>query len=285
MKGLLILGRSGQLAQALSHLAPDATVWGRAEADLSDPQAVAARVGTLRPAAIINASAYTAVDRAETETEAATVLNAHTPGVMARLAADLGIPFLHVSTDYVFDGSGDQPRDEDAPVAPLGVYGRTKLEGERQVAAAGGQWAVLRTSWVFSADGTNFVRTMLRLGAEREALSVVADQVGGPTEAGRIAAALLDMTRQMQADRDKGGLYHFAGAPDVSWADFARAIFARAGLSCVVRDIPGSDYPTPARRPANSRLDCSRIEGDFGMDRPDWRDDLDRVLNQLGYPA
>lgn len=285
MKGLLILGRSGQLAQALTRLAPEATVWGRAEADLSDPQAVAARVRTLRPVAIINASAYTAVDRAEAEIEAATVLNAHGPGVMARVAADLGIPFLHVSTDYVFDGSGDQPRDEDAPVAPLGVYGRTKLEGERQVAAAGGQWAVLRTSWVFSADGTNFVRTMLRLGAEHEAISVVADQVGGPTEAGRIAAALLDMTRQMRADRDKGGLYHFAGAPDVSWADFARAIFARAGLFCAVRDIPGSDYPTPARRPANSRLDCSRIERDFGIDRPDWRDDLDRVLKQLGYPA
>lgn len=283
MNGLLVLGKSGQLAQALARLAPDATIWGRAEADLSDPQAVVPRVRALRPQAIINASAYTAVDRAETEVEAATVLNATAPGLMARAAADLGIPFLHVSTDYVFDGSGDTARSEDAPTAPLGVYGRTKLEGEGQVAAAGGQWAVMRTSWVFSPDGANFVRTMLRLGAERDRIGVVADQTGGPTEASRIAAALLDMARQMRGNPKKGGLYHYSGAPDVSWADFSRAIFDRAGLACAVHDIPASDYPTPARRPANSRLDCSRIARDFGIARPDWRVDLDRVLNQLGY--
>lgn len=285
MKGLLILGKSGQLAQALARHAPDATFWGRAEADLSQPDAVAAMVRDLRPVAMVNASAYTAVDRAEADAEAALILNATAPAVLAQAAADLGIPFLHVSTEYVFDGSGDQPRAEDATTAPLGVYGRTKLEGERQVAAAGGQWAVMRTSWVFSPDGGNFVKTMLRLGAERDRINVVADQVGGPTEAGRIAAALLDMARQMLADRQKGGLYHFAGAPDASWADFARAIFARAHLDCVVHDIPARDYPTPARRPANSRLDCSRIARDFGIARPDWRADLDHVLNQLGYPS
>lgn len=174
MNGLLVLGRSGQLAQALARLAPDATFRGRAEADLSDPQAVVAGIRDLRPGAIINASAYTAVDKAETDEVAAGMLNA--------------------------------ARSEDAATAPLGVYGRTKLDGERQVAAAGGQWAVLRTSWVFSADGANFVKTMLRLGAERDQLNVVADQTGGPTEAGRIAAALLTMTRQMLADPQKGGL-------------------------------------------------------------------------------
>lgn len=283
MTDLLVLGRSGQLARALARRAPEATFWGRAEADLSDPGAVADRVRALRPGAVILAAAHTAVDRAETEIEAATVLNATAPGLLARAAADLGVPFLHVSTDYVFDGSGDAPRAEDAPPAPLGVYGRTKLEGERRVAAAGGQWAVLRTSWVFSPDGANFVTTMLRLGAERDRIDVVADQIGGPTEAGRIAAALLDMAGQMRADPGKGGLYHFAGAPDTSWADFARAVMARAGLSCAVHDIPSRDYPTPARRPANSRLDCSRIARDFGIDRPDWRDDLDGVLKQLGY--
>jgi dTDP-4-dehydrorhamnose reductase len=283
MTGLLVLGKSGQLAQALVRLAPDATFWGRAEADLSDPQAVAARIRDLRPTAIINASAHTAVDRAETEIEAATVLNATAPGAIARAAAEEDIPFLHVSTDYVFDGSGERARSEDAPTAPLGVYGRTKLAGEEQVEAAGGQWAVMRTSWVFSADGANFVKTMLRLGAERDEITVVADQVGGPTEAGRIAQALLEMARQMLADPAKGGLYHFAGAPDVSWADFARATFARAGLSCRVRDIPSSDYPTPARRPANSRLDCTRIAQDFGIGRPDWRADLGLVLKHLGY--
>lgn len=285
MNGLLVLGKSGQLAQALARLAPGATIWGRADADLNDPQLVMERIHNLRPQAIINASAYTAVDRAEVEIEAARVLNATAPGLLARTAAELGIPFLHVSTDYVFDGSGDAARTEDAPTGPLGVYGRTKLEGEGQVAAAGGQWAVMRTSWVFSPDGANFVKTMLRLGAERDTITVVADQIGGPTEASRIAQALLEMARQMQADRGKGGLYHFAGAPDVSWADFARAIFQRAGLDCAVRDIPGSAYPTPARRPGNSRLDCSRIARDFGIARPDWRADLDRVLNQLGYPT
>lgn len=283
MTGLLVLGKSGQLAQALVRLAPDAAVWGRAEADLSDPQAAARRIRALRPQAIINASAYTAVDRAETEIEAATVLNATAPGVLARTAADLGVPFLQVSTDYVFDGSGNAPRAEDAPTAPLGIYGQTKLEGEGLVAAAGGQWAVMRTSWVFSADGANFVKSMLRLGSERDRINVVADQIGGPTEAGRIASALLEMARQMQADRSKGGLYHFAGAPDVSWAEFARAILGRAGLACTVGDISTRDYPTPARRPANSRLDCSRIARDFGIARPDWRADLDQVLKQLGY--
>lgn len=283
MNGLLVLGKTGQLAQALTRQAPGATFWGRAEADLADPQPVADRIRDLRPRAIINASAYTAVDKAETDVAAAEMLNATAPGLLAKAAADLDIPFLHVSTDYVFDGSGEGARAEDATTAPLGVYGQTKLDGEGRVAAAGGQWAVLRTSWVFSPDGANFVKTMLRLGAERDSLNIVADQVGGPTEAGRIAAALLEMSRQMLADRRKGGLYHFAGAPDVSWADFARAIFVRAGLSCRVRDIPASDYPTPARRPANSRLDCSRIARDFGIERPDWRGDLDHVLRKLGY--
>lgn len=283
MKGLLVLGRSGQLAQALARQAPEAIFWGRAEADLTDPGPVAARIKELRPSAIINASAYTAVDRAETDVVAARMLNATAPGVVAQAAADLRVPFLHVSTDYVFDGTGDAPRAEDAATAPLGVYGQTKLEGERQVAAAGGQWAVLRTSWVFSPDGANFVKTMLRLGAERDAITVVADQIGGPTEAGSIAAALLTMARRMQDDPARSGLYHFAGAPDTNWAGFAREIFRRAGLACRVQDIPASDYPTPARRPANSRLDCSRIAQDFGIDRPDWRADLDLVLKHLGY--
>lgn len=283
MKDLLVLGKSGQLAQALARLAPDATFWGRAEGDLADAPRVAARLRDLRPCAVIMAAAHTAVDHAEADARAATALNATAPGLLARAAADLRIPFLHVSTDYVFDGSGDVARNEDAPPAPLGVYGQTKLDGERLVAASGGQWAILRTSWVFSPDGGNFVKTMLRLGAERDRIDVVADQIGGPTEAGRIAAALLDMARQMRADPSRSGLYHFAGAPDTSWADFAREIMARAGLPCAVRDIASRDYPTPARRPANSRLDCRRIARDFGIDRPDWRDDLDRVLRHLGY--
>ncbi len=255
---------------------------GRDRADLTDPAACAALIRAARPRAVINAAAYTAVDRAETDPDTARLVNADAPAAMAQACADLGIPFLHISTDYVFDGSGDQPRAEDAPTAPLGVYGATKLAGEQGVAAAGGTWAVMRTSWVFSAHGANFVKTMLRLGAERDRLTVVADQIGGPTPAADIAAACLRMIRVMRDRPDTtGGIYHFAGTPDASWADFARQIMAQAGLAAQVADIPSSDYPTPAARPLNSRLDCGRIARDFGIARPDWRAGLTRVLDQL----
>lgn len=281
MTDLLIFGRTGQVALELARLAPDARFLGRDEADLADPAACAASILAARPAAVINAAAYTAVDRAESDQGTARLVNAEAPGAMARACAELGIPLVHVSTDYVFDGSGAAARAENAPTGPLGVYGQTKLDGERLIAAAGGQWAVMRTSWVFSAHGTNFVRTMRRLGAERGRLTIVADQVGGPTPAADIAAALLAMARAMIADPSKGGTYHFAGAPDVSWADFAREIFTRSGLSPQVVDIPTSAYPTPARRPLNSRLDCSAISRDFGIPRPDWREGLDRVIQEL----
>ena len=278
---ILVFGKTGQVALELARIAPEARFVGRDEADLTNPAACAAQILAVRPAAVIHAAAYTAVDRAESDAGTARLVNAAAPGAMARACADLGIPFLHVSTDYVFDGSGEAPRAEDAPTGPLGVYGQTKLDGERAIAAAGGQWAVMRTSWVFSAHGANFVKTMRRLGAERDRLTVVADQVGGPTPAADIAAALLVMARAMIADPAKGGTYHFAGAPDVSWAGFAREIFARSGLSAEVGDIPTSAYPTPARRPLNSRLDCAAISRDFGIARPDWRKGLDRVIQEL----
>lgn len=281
MSGLLIFGRTGQVARELARLAPEAQFAGRDEADLTRPDDCAALIRARTPAAVINAAAYTAVDRAESEPDVARLVNRDAPEAMAVACAGLGIPFVHVSTDYVFDGSGDAPRHESDTTGPIGVYGTTKLEGERAIAAAGGQWAVLRTSWVFSAHGTNFVKTMRRLGAERDRLTIVADQIGGPTPAADIAAALLEMARQMQADPSKGGIYHFAGAPDVSWADFARAIFARSGLSPVVEDIPTSAYPTPARRPLNSRLDCTAITRDFGIARPDWRTGLAAVITEL----
>lgn len=281
MSGLLIFGRTGQVARELARLAPEAQFAGRDEADLTRPDDCAALIRARTPAAVINAAAYTAVDRAESEPDVARLVNRDAPEAMAVACAGLGIPFVHVSTDYVFDGSGDAARRESDPTGPIGVYGTTKLEGERAIAAAGGQWSVLRTSWVFSAHGTNFVKTMRRLGAERDRLTIVADQIGGPTPAADIAAALLEMARQMQADPSKGGIYHFAGAPDVSWADFAREIFARSGLSPVVEDIPTSAYPTPARRPLNSRLDCTAITRDFGIARPDWRTGLAAVITEL----
>lgn len=281
MSNILVFGRNGQVARELARIAPDARFLGRDEADLTDPATCAAAIGHAGPSAVINAAAYTAVDRAETDAETARLVNAEAPGAMASVCAGLDIPFVHISTDYVFDGAGRDARREDAATGPLGVYGATKLAGEQAISAAGGRWAILRTSWVFSAHGQNFVKTMRRLGAERARLAIVADQIGGPTPAADIAAAVLTMTRAMMADRSLGGIYHFAGAPDVSWADFARAIFARSGLTPEVEDIPTSAYPTPARRPANSRLDCTAITRDFGIPRPDWRAGLDRVIEEL----
>ena len=276
---VLVFGQTGQVARELQRLLPDATYLGRDRADLSDSAACAVAIAGGTWDAVINAAAWTAVDKAEAEEVAATVVNGAAPGAMARACAARDIPFLHVSTDYVFDGSGDRAFAVDGPTAPLGAYGRSKLAGEREVQAAGGRWLILRTSWVFSAHGSNFVKTMLRLGAERESLNVVADQIGGPTPAADIAAALVTMARAMAAGQ-AGGIQHFSGAPDVSWADFARAIMAGAGLSCRIEDIPSSAYPTPARRPLNSRLDCSALRA-FGLSRPDWRVGLSDVLKEI----
>lgn len=200
---------------------------------------------------------------------------------MAEVCAARGIPLVHISTDYVFDGSGDAPWRPDDAVAPINAYGRTKLAGEEAVRAAGGTHAILRTSWVVSAHGANFVKTMLRLGAERDALSIVADQIGGPTPARDIAAACLSIAEQLITDPAKSGTYHYAGQPPVNWADFARTIFACAGLDCTVTDIPSRDYPTPAARPLNSRLDCADTETIFGLSAPDWRAGLDAILKEL----
>lgn len=278
---ILVFGETGQVARELAGQG-GVTCVGRDAADLADPAGCAAMIRDRRPIAVINAAAYTAVDRAEEEEALATVINGDSPGAMARECAALSIPFVHISTDYVFDGSGDAPWRPDDATGPLGAYGRSKLAGERAVAAAGGTWAVLRTSWVVSAHGANFVKTMLRLGAERDVLRVVADQVGGPTPARDIAAACLRVAETLIAAPDKGGLYHFAGSPDVSWAGFARAIMEAAGRNCRIEEVGSAEYPTPAARPANSRLDCSRFETVFDMKRPDWRVGLQAILKDLG---
>jgi len=287
---VILFGRSGQVATELIRQAEPAGVTldviDRAQVDLSDPEAVTQTLEARITGsdAVINAAAWTAVDAAEADEAAARAVNAESPGVMAQVCARAGVPFLHVSTDYVFDGTGDSARDESAATAPLSAYGRTKLEGEEAVRAADGAHAILRTSWVFSAHGANFVKTMLRLGAERDHLNVVADQIGGPTPAADIAAALLVMARAM-AEGAPGGTFHFAGAPDTSWAGFAREIMVRADRDCTIGEIATSDWPTPATRPLNSRLDCSRIDAAFGIPRPDWRAGLDAVLKELGETA
>ena len=281
---LLVFGSTGQVARELQRRAPEAVYLGRDQADLADPAACAAQISARRPTAVINAAAWTAVDRAEAEEAAATVVNAAAPGAMAQACTALGIPFLHVSTDYVFDGSGDRPWQPDDPVAPIGAYGRSKLAGEQAVRAAGGTFAVLRTSWVFSAHGANFVKTMLRLGQDRPVLRVVADQIGGPTPAGDIAAALIAMTARMTQGQP-GGIHHFGGSPAISWAGFARDIFALAQMDVAVEDIPSDAYPTPARRPLNSRLDGATLAADFAITPPDWRAGLAAVIAELKETA
>ena len=278
---ILVFGKNGQVARELAAL-DGVTCLDRAAADLSDPAACAAAIEQHAPDAVINAAAYTAVDKAESEEPEAQVINGDAPGAMARACAALNIPLVHISTDYVFAGDGTTPWQPSDETGPLGAYGRTKLAGEIAVRAAGGTHAILRTSWVVSAHGNNFVKTMLRLGAERDALTIVADQIGGPTGAREIAAACHTMAQQLGADPDKSGTYHFAGGPDCSWADFAREIFAQAGMSCDVTDIPTSDFPTPAVRPPNSRMDCSLTQATFGVQRPQWKASLATILNDLG---
>lgn len=278
---ILVFGKTGQVATELQTLLPEATFLGRSEADLTDPLVCGRKIREIEPEAVINAAAYTAVDKAEGDPLVATFVNAAAPTEMAATCADLEIPFVHISTDYVFDGAGDAPFSSDHPTGPLCVYGATKLEGENGVRAAGGSFAILRTSWVFSAHGGNFVKTMIRLAETRDKLTVVADQVGGPTPARDIAKACVSIVDQLKTDSNRAGTYHFSGAPDVSWADFAREIFAQAGKVMEVEDIPTSAFPTPTVRPANSRMNCETTKAVFGIDRPDWKAGLADVLKEL----
>ncbi|WP_298976304.1 dTDP-4-dehydrorhamnose reductase [uncultured Roseobacter sp.] len=277
---VLVFGKTGQVATELARF-DGVTCLGRDQADLTDPGTCEAIIAETDADAVINAAAYTAVDKAEDDRDTAMIVNAMAPTAMAAAAAARDLPFVQISTDYVFAGGGTAPWQPENETGPLGVYGQSKLGGERGVTGAGGRHAILRTSWVFSAHGNNFAKTMLRLGAERDSLSIVGDQIGGPTPARDIAAACMTMAQALKEDATKTGTYHFSGAPDVSWADFAREIFAQADLTVDVTDIPTADYPTPATRPLNSRLDCSTTAAIFGIPQPDWRAGLAAVLADL----
>ena len=283
---VLVFGHSGQVATELCALDSEAiqiTALARADADLTDPAACAAAIDAHAPDAVINAAAYTAVDKAESDADTAQIINADAPAAMARACVARDIPFVSISTDYVFSGTGDTPWAPADPTDPQSVYGRTKRDGEVAIVKVGGRYAVLRTSWVVSAHGNNFVKTMLRLGAEREALTIVADQIGGPTGAAEIARACIKIAKTLVSEPEKSGIHHFAGAPDTNWADFARAIFDAAKIPCAVTNIPSSDYPTPAKRPLNSRMNCSVTEAALGIPRPDWRESLTHILTQLDF--
>ncbi|MGF6692111.1 dTDP-4-dehydrorhamnose reductase [Metapseudomonas resinovorans] len=284
---ILITGNNGQVAQELQlALAGKAEViaLGREQLDLANPERVRQHVRAQAPDLLINAAAYTAVDQAENEPEAAFAINATAPGVLAEEAAALGIPLFHYSTDYVYDGSKAGLYNEDDPTHPLGVYGSSKLAGEQAVQAVGGQHLILRTSWVYSLHGRNFLLTMQRLLQEREELRVVDDQVGAPTWAGSIAEATLQLMDQWQAGNQHWGVYHLTNQGETSWFGFASAIAEQlkaAGKPCArLVAIPSSEYPTPAKRPLNSRLDGSKLQRDWQVALPDWRVALAECLRR-----
>jgi dTDP-4-dehydrorhamnose reductase len=286
---LLVLGAGGQVGHELSRLAWPAdyrvAAFDRAGVDITRKEAVSAALGRERPGIVINAAAYTAVDRAESEPDAAWAGNCAGPGHLAAACQAAGIPLIHISTDYVFDGSKQGPYREDDPVDPLGVYGQSKEAGDRAVRETLAEHVILRTAWVYSAHGHNFVKTMLRVAAERPVLRVVADQIGSPTSAGDIASAIAAIVRRITAGDRQWGAYHFAGGGAVSWHGFAEAIFELAapwrGAPPQVEAITTADYPTPARRPANSVLDCRHIGEVFGIVPRPWREALAEVIGEL----
>ena len=287
---VLVLGGAGQVGLELQRLAAGSGLGcvapTRAELDLLDEAAVRAAVSSRPFACVINAAAYTAVDKAESDRDAAWAVNAEVPARLAAATAAAGIPLVHVSTDYVFDGGKAAAYEVDDPVAPLGVYGASKEAGERGVRAGNPRHAVVRTAWVVSPHRANFVKTMLRLAAERPALRVVDDQHGTPTVAADLAGALLAVARRLATDpAAPAGTFHFANAGETTWCGLARETLAlsasRGGPSVPVEGIATSDYPTPARRPANSRLSTARITADYGIVPRDWRTALADVVAAL----
>ncbi len=292
---LVLFGKGGQVGWELQRsLAPLGEVVALDfdsrdfHADFSHPAALAETVRALRPDVIVNAAAHTAVDKAESEPAMAARLNAEGPRVLATQAAALGAWLVHYSTDYVFDGSGTLPRDENAPTAPLSVYGRTKLEGEDHIRASGCKHLILRTSWIYAARGGNFARTMLKLACERDALSVIDDQIGAPTGADLLADVTAHALRSVQAQPQLGGTYHAVAAGETSWHAYARFVieWARArGLPVkvatdAISPVPTSAYPTPARRPLNSRLATDKLSEAFGLSMPIWQTGVERMLTE-----
>lgn len=291
MAKFLVTGANGQVGHCLVKQlqAKGADVLGvdRDQLDITDKTAVENCFKFYQPDVVINAAAHTAVDRAENEVALSEAINVQGPRYLAEAACKQGAMILHISTDYVFDGEGTHAYKENDATAPQGVYGRTKLAGEQAVLAANPKAIVLRTAWVFGKHGNNFVKTMLRLGKERDTLGVVSDQFGGPTYAGDIAAALIEIAEQLLRGSSAYGVYHFTGYPYVSWYEFAEAIFAQAEKANIlekrpqVNPIKTSDYPTPAKRPANSRLDLSKIQAVFGIQPSDWQAALNHIQAYL----
>jgi dTDP-4-dehydrorhamnose reductase len=293
---VLMLGCNGQvgweLQRALSPLgeliACDFDSAAALRADFTQPTSVGELVDRVRPDVIVNSAAHTAVDKAESEPALARDINATTPGVIADRARALGALLVHYSTDYVFDGSGDQPRDENAATRPLSVYGKTKLEGEQVIQASGCRHLILRTSWVYAARGHNFIKTMLRLAAERDALSVISDQIGAPTGADLLADVTAQTIMQLSAGRGETGLFHCVASGHTSWFDYARYVIdwgRQQGLPIkvapeAIRPVPTESYRTPAQRPRNSRLSTEKLQRAFSLTLPPWQQGVERMLRE-----
>lgn len=286
---ILLLGKGGQVGWELQRaLAPlgHITAHDVDTADFTQPDQVAAIVRAVQPQVIVNAAAHTAVDKAESEPDVARLINAATPGALAKEAAQLNALLVHYSTDYVFDGSGHAPRDENAPTAPLSVYGQTKLEGEQQIIASGCRHLIFRTSWVYAARGGNFAKTMLRLAAERDQLKVINDQIGSPTGADLLADVTAHAVRAAHGNPALAGLYHLVADGETSWYDYARYVieWARKHGQAVrvqpedIIPVPTTEYPTPAKRPLNSRLTTAKLKQAFGLQLPHWQQGVERML-------
>ena len=288
---MLVTGANGQLGRSLVEAAsgPSATgirlvALGREQLDVTRPDTITAALDVHEPGVVVNCAAYTEVDKAESEEQQAFAVNAEGAGALAASCASCDIPLIHVSTDFVFDGEKAEPYVEADNTRPASVYGRTKLEGETRIAAACSRHIILRTAWVHSPFGQNFIATMLRLGRTRAEIPVVDDQLGSPTYAPHLAAAILEIARQILGE-PQWGVYHIAGTGETSWCGLAREIFAQSekhgGPIARIRPISTADYPTPARRPANSRLDCTALKTGFGITLPDWREGVEACVARL----
>ena len=288
---LLVTGSKGQLVTALLERSAadgiDIVPLGRPQLDLAEPATIGPAIAATKPDAIISAAAYTAVDKAQSERELAFAVNATGAGAVAAAAAQLDVPVIHISTDYVFNGASPRPYRETDATAPLGIYGASKLAGEQAVAVATPNHAILRTAWVYSPFGANFLKTMLRLAAERPEINVVNDQLGNPTAALDLADAILRVAGNLLANSDPAlrGVFHCAGTGEASWADFATAIMATSrslgGPFANIHPIPTSAYPTPAPRPANSRLDCGKLRATHGVVMPTWQHSTEQTVRRL----
>jgi dTDP-4-dehydrorhamnose reductase len=283
---VMILGKSGQVARELASVSwsgvGSVAQFGRAECDLADANAIMRAADAVRPDVIVNAAAYTAVDRAESEPDVARAVNCDGPAALAKACQKSGTILIHLSTDYVFDGSKPGAYREDDPVTPLSVYGRTKADGENAIRETVPAHVIVRTSWVFASHGRNFVHTMLRLAAERPEIRIIDDQRGAPTAARDIAGAIASIIQSIARGKHAWGTFHYTSSEPTTWYGFARAILDQAGRQARLFPISTAEYETPARRPLNSVLDCTRIARAYGIDQPNWRTSLDTVLAELG---